>query len=141
MNLPDDCVVFPGHGAGSACGKNISSGLCDTFAKQKETNYALQPISKEDFVTVLTTNISKPPAYFFQSITMNKVGCMPLSKVIEKNMVLLPADKFKEKADSGILVLDSRATKDFIQGFIPGSVCVGLNMNFASWVGKLIDHK
>jgi len=64
LKLPDDCVVFPGHGVGSACGKNISTGLCDTLAKQKETNYALQPVSKEEFIALLTADISKAPGYF-----------------------------------------------------------------------------
>lgn len=141
LKLPDDCVVFPGHGVGSACGKNISTGLCDTLAKQKETNYALQPVSKEEFIALLTADISKAPGYFAQSASLNKGGYMPLSDVIEKNLVLVPADKFKQKVDQGVLVIDTRSAKDFIQGFIPGSVNISLEMNFAPWVGKLINHK
>jgi hydroxyacylglutathione hydrolase len=141
LKLPDECVIFPGHGIGSACGKNISSGLCDTLHNQKQTNYALQPITKEEFITVLTTNIPKAPGYFPQAAKLNKSGYMLLSDVIEKNSVLLPADKFKQKIDEGILVIDTRSVKDFIQGFIPGSISISLEMNFSPWVGKLINHE
>lgn len=139
MVLPDELVVYPSHGAGSACGKNMSKETTDTLGNQKKTNYALRAnMTREEFISELLDGLGRPPAYFPQNVMMNINGYESLDVVIEKNKALTPA-QFEAVANaSEALILDVRHEDDFAQGHIPGSISIGLNGNFAPWVGALI---
>lgn len=139
MPLPDDILVYPAHGAGSACGKSMSKETFSTLGEQKQTNYALQDQSKEDFIKVLTTGIAPPPQYFPKNAMMNKNGYTNIDEVMEAAKIGLSVDAFKEKAQNGALILDVRHQDDFRQGFIKNSINIPLDGQFASWVGTLIE--
>jgi hydroxyacylglutathione hydrolase len=139
MVLPDELIVYPSHGAGSACGKNMSKETTDTLGNQKKTNYALRAnMTREEFISELLDGLGRPPAYFPQNVLMNINGYESLDTVIEKNKALTPV-QFEALANSAdALVLDVRHEDDFVQYHIPGSISIGLNGNFAPWVGALI---
>lgn len=140
MTLPDDVIVYPGHGAGSSCGKNMSSETVGTLGEQKQTNYALRAdMSKEEFIKEVTTGILPPPQYFPKNAKMNKMGYESFDEVMDKGLKALSLDEFNQEVESGALILDVRTQKDFIQGFIPNSLFIGLNGTFAMWVGALIE--
>jgi len=139
MPLPDDILVYPAHGAGSACGKSMSKETFSILGEQKQTNYALQDQSKEDFIKVLTTGIAPPPQYFPKNAMMNKNGYTNIDEVMEAAKIGLSVDAFKEKAQNGALILDVRHQDDFRQGFIKNSINIPLDGQFASWVGTLIE--
>jgi len=140
MTLPDDITVYPGHGAGSSCGKNMSSETVDTLGNQKLTNYALRAnMSKEEFVNEVTTGIIPPPQYFPKNAQMNKNGYESLDTVLKKGTKALSLDEFKAEVADRALILDVRTQTEFIQGFIPNSLFIGLNGTFAMWVGALIE--
>lgn len=140
MTLPDELVVYPGHGAGSSCGKNMSSETVDTLGNQKKTNYALRhDMSKEEFVKEVTTGILPPPQYFPKNAMMNKMGYDSIDDVMMKGTKALSLDEFKSEIEAGALILDVRTQGEFIQGFIPNSLFIGLNGTFAMWVGALIE--
>jgi glyoxylase-like metal-dependent hydrolase (beta-lactamase superfamily II)/rhodanese-related sulfurtransferase len=140
MPLADDIIVYPGHGAGSSCGKNMSSETVDTLGNQKKTNYALRAdMTREEFIKELTTGILPPPQYFPKNALMNKNGYEALDEVMKKGTKALNLDDFKAEIENGALVLDVRDQADFILGFIPNSLFVGLNGTFAMWVGALIE--
>jgi len=141
MNLSDDLIVYPGHGAGSACGKNMSSDTQDTLGNQKDSNYALRAdLTKEEFIDQLTTGILPPPQYFPKNAQMNKTGYTPIDEVIKRGTVALSPDEFKKEINKGALILDVRPQEEFIHGFIPNSLFIGLNGQFAVWVGTLIEN-
>lgn len=140
MPLPDETIVYPGHGAGSSCGKSMSSETIGTLGEQKATNYALRAdMTKEEFVKELTTGILPPPQYFPKNAAMNKHGYESFENVLENGMHALSLDAFDAEVQKGALILDVRTQKDFIQGFIPNSLFIGLNGTFAMWVGALIE--
>ena len=140
MPLADNIIVYPGHGAGSACGKNMSSDTQDTLGNQKQTNYALRAdMSKEEFVKEVTTGILPPPQYFPKNAVMNKTGYDSIDDVITRGTKALSLDEFKQEAAKGALILDVRTQGEFINGFIPNSLFIGLNGQFAMWVGALIQ--
>ncbi len=140
LPLPDDITVYPGHGAGSACGKNMSSETVDTLGNQKKTNYALRTdMSREEFVKELTTGILPAPQYFPKNAMMNKMGYESYDEVISKGMTALDVEAFKKAVADGALILDVRTQAEFIKGFIPDSLFIGLNGTFAMWVGALIE--
>ncbi len=140
MTLPDSLTVYPGHGAGSSCGKNMSSETVDTLGNQKKTNYALRAdMTKEEFIKEVTTGILPPPQYFPKNAQMNKMGYESIDSVMEKGTTALNLDQFKKEVANGALVLDVRSQADFIKGFIPNSLFIGLNGTFAMWVGALIQ--
>jgi len=140
MPLPDDVIVYPAHGAGSACGKNMSKETFDLLGNQKKTNYALQDISREDFVKELTTGILPPPQYFPKNAQLNKKGYESYDAVMEKGKHSLNADEFEKKMkEKSIVVLDVRKPQEFAQGHVPGSLFIGLDGQFAPWVGTVID--
>ena len=140
MTLPDNITVYPGHGAGSACGKNMSSETVDTLGNQKNTNYALRAdMTKAEFIKEVTTGILPPPQYFPKNAMMNKTGYDNLEDVVRKGSKALSVSEFKQKIADGALVLDVRTQADFIKGFIPNSLFIGLNGTFAMWVGALIE--
>jgi len=136
--LPDSVIVYPGHGAGSACGKNIGKETFSTIGEQKKLNYALQDMSREEFIRKVTEGILPPPKYFFEDARINKQGYAPIDDVMEVNSRPLSADAFAAAMKDDVLVLDTREAEDFGGGFIPGSVNIGLNGQFAVWVGTLI---
>lgn len=140
MPLPDDIIVYPGHGAGSACGKNMSSDTQDSLGNQKKTNYALRSdMTKEEFITEVTTGILPPPQYFPKNAAMNKTGYDSIDEVIIRGTQALSPDAFKQEIANGALILDVRPQAEFINGFIPGSLFIGLNGQFAMWVGAIIQ--
>lgn len=140
MPLSDDIIVYPGHGAGSACGKNMSSDTQDTLGNQKKTNYALRAnMTKEEFIREVTTGILPPPQYFPKNAAMNKTGYDSIDEVISRGTKALSLAEFKEEAANGALILDVRTHGEFIKGFIPDSLFIGLNGQFAMWVGALIQ--
>jgi glyoxylase-like metal-dependent hydrolase (beta-lactamase superfamily II)/rhodanese-related sulfurtransferase len=136
--LPDAVIVYPGHGAGSACGKNIGKETFSTIGEQKKLNYALQDMSREEFIRKVTDGILPPPKYFFEDARINKQGYAPIDDVMEVNSRPLSAEAFTAAMNEDVLILDTREAEEFAKGFIPGSVNVGLNGQFAVWVGTLI---
>jgi hydroxyacylglutathione hydrolase len=139
MTLPDDVIVYPAHGAGSACGKNMSKETFDTLGHQKEVNYALKSATKEQFIKEVTDGILPPPAYFPQNVAMNKGTIPSLDKVKEMGMRALTPDQLELVVEGeGALVLDTRAPQTFKDGFVPRSINIGLKGDFAPWVGAMI---
>jgi hydroxyacylglutathione hydrolase len=140
MTLPDDIIVYPAHGAGSACGKNMSKETTDTLGHQKQTNYALRAdMSQEDFVREVTAGLTKPPAYFPQNVLLNKEGYDSIDEVLQRGRQPLSPEAFEAAAnETGALILDTRDAQVFAVGFIPNSINIGIEGNFAPWVGALI---
>lgn len=139
MPLNDDVVVYPAHGAGSACGKNMSKETTDTLGHQKATNYALQDMSKQEFVKKVLTGLVQPPQYFPKNVMMNKKGYDSIDTVLERGKKSLSPEAFEAAAnETGALILDTRDPQAFAKGFIPNSINIGVNGNFAPWVGALI---
>jgi glyoxylase-like metal-dependent hydrolase (beta-lactamase superfamily II)/rhodanese-related sulfurtransferase len=139
LPLEDHLMVYPNHGAGSACGKMMSKETTDTLGNQKETNYALQPMSKEEFVKQLLTGLTAPPAYFPKNVLMNIKGYESIDSVMQKAKRPLGAEAFEAAAnETGALILDTRDAEEFAKGFIPNSINIGLDGNFAMWVGEMI---
>jgi len=140
MPLPDRILVYPNHGAGSACGKSMSKDTVDTLGNQKLTNYALRAdMTKEEFVKEILTGLTPPPQYFPKNAMMNMKGTNHFDDVLAKGMRGLSCVEVQEKMAEGCLVLDTRAHADFQYGYIPGSMSIGLDGNFAMWVGALIE--
>lgn len=140
MTLPDEVIVYPAHGAGSACGKNMSKETTDLLGNQKKTNYALRAdMTKEEFIKEVTDGLLPPPQYFAQNVAMNKSGAVGLDEILEKGNVALDVETFEAMANhEGALVLDTRSPKDFAANHIPNSIFIGIDGNFAPWVGALI---
>ena len=140
MTLADDVIVYPAHGAGSSCGKNMSAETWDTLGNQKATNYALRAnMTREEFIREVTAGLMPPPQYFAKNAALNKQGYASIDSVLERGVVALSPLQFEETVESeGALILDVRHQDDFKQGFIPGSICIGIHDNFAPWVGALI---
>ena len=140
LTLPDDVIVYPAHGAGSACGKSMSKETFDTLGHQKEVNYALKATSKEQFIKEVTDGILPPPQYFAKNAALNKGGYERIDEVFEKGLVALSPQEFEDLANqTGALVLDTRDPQTFAKSFIPNAVNIGLNGQFAPWVGALIS--
>lgn len=139
LPLDDDITVYPAHGAGSACGKNMQKETTDSLGNQKKTNYALNQKDKESFIKAVTEGLLPPPAYFGMNVAMNKKGYSSFDEVLSKGLQAFSPDEFEEMAEhSGALNLDVRNNEDFAKGFIPQSINIGLNGDFAPWVGALI---
>jgi glyoxylase-like metal-dependent hydrolase (beta-lactamase superfamily II)/rhodanese-related sulfurtransferase len=140
MPLSDELIVYPNHGAGSACGKNMSKETTDTLGNQKRTNYALRPdMTKEEFKKELLTGLTAPPGYFPKNVLMNIQGYESLDRVMDRGMRALNAADFEVVANEELpLVLDTRPAEVFAKGFIPNSVNIGLDSNFAMWVGEMV---
>ncbi len=140
MTLPDDVIVYPAHGAGSACGKNMSKETVSTIGNQKQFNYALRAdMTEAEFVKEVTEGLLPAPAYFSANVAMNKKGYESYETVLDNGMRALDPDEFEAAADkSGALILDTRNNADFYKGFIPQSINIGLGGDFAPWAGSLI---
>ncbi|MBK8955029.1 MAG: MBL fold metallo-hydrolase [Saprospiraceae bacterium] len=140
MPLPDEIIVYPAHGAGSACGKNMSKETSDTLGNQKKTNYALRSdMSREEFIKELTTGLTAPPSYFPKNVMLNIQGYDSIDQVMERGVKPLSPETFQLLAqETSALILDTRKPQRFNKGFIPGSINIGIDGNFAVWVGTLI---
>ena len=139
MKLPDDVIVYPGHGAGSSCGKNISKERTSTIGEQKKLNYALQEMSQEAFCNLVLEGILPPPQYFSHDVNMNKNGYQSVSDVLVKSLQKLDSQTIADYINKEAVILDVRMPHDFEKGFIPGSINIGKDGMFAPWVGTLIS--
>lgn len=137
--LGDDVLVYPAHGPGSACGKNIGKETWSTIGQQKATNYAMKIADRSEFIKAVTDGLSAPPQYFFKDAMINKNGYESIDHVLARNVVGLNALQVKTAIETGAMVLDTRNASDFEKGFIPGSTFIGLDGTYAVWVGTLID--
>jgi hydroxyacylglutathione hydrolase len=139
LPLADDITVYPAHGAGSACGKNMMKETVDSLGNQKKMNYALNQPNKEAFIKAVTDGLLPPPAYFGMNVAMNKKGYDTFDEVLKHAMKALSATEFETVAEtSGALILDTRNDTEFAKGFIPQSINIGLSGDFAPWVGAMI---
>jgi len=140
MPLSDDLIVYPNHGAGSACGKNMSKETTDTLGNQKKVNYALNPkLTKEQFIKEILTGLVPPPGYFPQNVLMNIKGYESIDNVMQKGSRALSVVEFEAAAiETQALIIDTRKPQTFNKGFIPNSVNIGIDGSFATWVGTLI---
>ena len=140
--LNDDIIIYPGHGAGSACGKNMMNITYDTLKNQKKVNYALRSnMTQSEFINEVTFGLEKPPEYFPMNVEMNQYGYKDLNDVIKNSMKLLNPKEFDQIAKKeNTIILDVRHQNDFVKGHIPGSIFIGLNGSFAPWVGSLIKN-
>lgn len=140
MTLSDDVVVYPAHGAGSACGKNMSKETSDILGNQKQTNYALRAnMTKEEFIQEVTEGLLPPPQYFAENVAMNKNGAKGLEEILAKGNIALDVDTFEALANhEGALVLDTRTPAEYLEEHIPNSIFIGIDGSFAPWVGALI---
>lgn len=141
MPLADDVIVYPAHGAGSACGKNMMKETVDTLGNQKKVNYALNQPNKEAFVKAVTDGLLPPPGYFGSNVAMNKKGIESFDTILNNGMRALSVAEFEAAAETtDAIMLDTRAASEFAKGFVPRSINIGINGDFAPWVGALIKE-
>jgi hydroxyacylglutathione hydrolase len=140
MTLPDDVIIYPAHGAGSACGKHMSKETSDTLGNQKRFNYALRAdMTREEFIKEVTAGLAEPPQYFPKNVKMNQDGYESIDDVLERGDQALSPEAFEAKANqTGALILDTRKAEDFAKGFIPNAINIGIDGGFAPWAGALI---
>ena len=140
MPLADDVIVYPGHGAGSACGKNMSKETTDTLGNQKNFNYALRAdMTREEFIKEVTDGLVEPPQYFPKNVMMNKLGYESIDTILKTGTKALTPDEFEEIVNrEGAVMIDARKIEDFRDSHIPNSISIGINGSFATWVGTLI---
>ena len=136
--LGDDVIVYPAHGPGSSCGKNLGPYTFSTIGEEKQTNYALKAKNKKDFIKSVTEGLAAPPQYFPINAKINKEGYESLDKVLEQSLKTLSIEEVKRAIADDVLILDTRSKDVFIDGFIPGSVFIGLEGRFAEWAGSLL---
>ena len=139
MPLADEVILYPGHGAGSSCGKNLSSETVSTIGEQKATNYALQDMPKEAFIKEVTEGLLAPPPYFFKDAMINKKGYESVEVVMKQNLNALSPEDVEKEIEAGALVLDVRSADHFEKGHIKGAINIGLDGKYAIWVGTLLD--
>ncbi len=137
--LADDVILYPAHGPGSACGKNIGKETWSTIGTQKAMNYALQTMSREEFIEKVTAGLTPPPRYFFEDARINKQGYDNIDTVLSNNNKALSVNDFTDAMNTGALVLDTRHQDNFEKGFIKGSINIGLDGTFAVWVGTIVN--
>jgi len=138
LPLADDIIVYPAHGAGSSCGKNLGPNTFSTIAEEKQTNYALQPQTKEAFIKAVTEGLTEAPKYFAVNAQINMKGYDSLDNVKQKGITPLSIAAFKKLMNEDALLLDTRHADEFTTGFIPGSIFIGLEGRFAEWAGSLL---
>ncbi len=136
--LADTTIVYPAHGPGSSCGKNLGAETFSTIGAQKESNYALQEMRKGEFIQVVTEGLSTPPAYFPINAKINSEGYQSLDEVKDKALTALTVTQFKEQAEKGAWIIDTRKATEFTTGFVPESINIGLEGRFAEWAGSLL---
>ncbi|WP_341841916.1 MBL fold metallo-hydrolase [Chitinophaga caseinilytica] len=136
--LPDGVIVYPAHGPGSSCGKNLGPNTSSTIGEQKRDNYALLADNKDEFIRQVTDGLSTPPQYFPINAQINKEGYDAMNKVMERSLQPLSIAAFKEKSEHGAVILDTRHATTFTEGFVPGSISIGLEGRFAEWAGSLL---
>ena len=138
-SLSDEVIVYPGHGAGSACGKNIGTETTSTIGLQKKNNYALQPMTREAFIDIVVTGIAEPPRYFFTDVHLNHVGYED-EESLAKNVHPIELSQFKKDMEAGTVVIDTRSPADFAKEHIAGAISIGLDGQYAIWAGNLFDN-
>jgi hydroxyacylglutathione hydrolase len=136
--LPDDVIVYPAHGPGTSCGKNLGAETVTTIGEQKKTNYALQSQTKEEFIKAVITGLEDAPPYFSVNARINKEGYDSLDDIKRKGLTPLTVPEFKEKTSSDTVILDTRTAEAFSNGFVPGSIFIGLEGRFAEWAGSIL---
>ncbi|MCZ2141556.1 MAG: MBL fold metallo-hydrolase [Bacteroidia bacterium] len=139
LTLPDDVLVYPAHGAGSACGKNIGKELNSTIGEQRKFNYALQIKDKDNFIKTITDGIPSPPAYFFKDAKLNKQGYTDFDKIMEQANKPLSVNDFEMLVKQGATIIDTRIPDVFEIGFVPGAINFGLNGQYAIWAATVLD--
>jgi hydroxyacylglutathione hydrolase len=137
--LPDDVIVYPAHGPGSSCGKNLGPNTLSTIGEEKKTNHALQPQSKEDFIKSVTTGLNIAPVYFAINASINQKGYESIDEVKTNGTKALSLEEFKNLAKEDVIILDTRHATIFTQGFIPNSIFIGLEGRYAEWAGSLLS--
>ena len=138
--LEDDVLVYPAHGPGSSCGKNLGPNTYSTIGTEKNSNYALKESTKEGFIKVVTDGILAPPPYFPINAMINKEGYENIDSLVEKALTAFSVEHFKNKATVDVTILDTRNATEFSKGFIPGSISIGLEGRFAEWAGSLLPY-
>ncbi len=136
--LADDVIVYPAHGPGSACGKNLGPNTHSTIGEEKRFNYAMKAATKEEFVRSVTEGIAAPPQYFPINAKINKEGYESLNDVLDQGLQALSIEEFKKLMNEDVIILDTRHAEKFTSGFVPGSVSIGLEGRFAEWAGSLL---
>ena len=136
--LPDDTIVYPGHGAGSSCGKNLGPESHSTIGKEKQYNYAMKAETKDEFIAAVTTDLAEAPKYFSINAKINQTGYMPIEEVKQNALKPLSIDEVKALTAEGAILLDTRTNDVFVNGFIPGSIFIGLDGRFAEWAGTIL---
>lgn len=138
--LPDSLILYPAHGPGSACGKNLGPDTSSTLGREKKENYALQFTSREAFIQAVISGLEAPPEYFKTSARINQQGYTALEQVMEQSYRPLSVEAFKEQISQGAWILDTRSPEAFAEGFVPGSLNIGLKGRFAEWVGTFVPY-
>lgn len=138
LSLRDDIILYPGHGAGSPCGRNLGKETYSTLGTQKKFNYALQPMSREEFIHAVTADQPLPPKYFFSDAVINKKGYDSIDDILKKEIRLLSSKEVADEIKKGVFILDVRTPKDFAKYFVEGSMNIGLDGTYAIWAGTLI---
>lgn len=139
LSLPDDLIIYPAHGPGSSCGKNLGPNTHSTLKEEKESNYALREQTREEFVRAVTDGLDAPPSYFSINARINKEGYESLDGVLESGLQPLDLPAFKEWiGQPDVILLDTRRSDVFVAGFVPGSISIGLDGRFAEWAGSLL---
>ncbi|MGN6250059.1 MAG: MBL fold metallo-hydrolase [Ginsengibacter sp.] len=136
--LPDDLIVYPAHGPGSSCGKNLGPETQSTIGNEKQSNYAMLPQTREEFIKAVTKDLSDPPPYFPINAKINREGYSNLEEIKAKGLHALPLKEFKQQMREDAIILDTREPEAFSNGFIPGSIFIGLGGRFAEWAGSLL---
>jgi glyoxylase-like metal-dependent hydrolase (beta-lactamase superfamily II)/rhodanese-related sulfurtransferase len=139
--LPDDVIVYPAHGPGSSCGKNLGKETFSTIGAQKTNNYALADMSKEEFIKAVTEGLNTPPAYFPINARINKEGYEPMDELLEQGLKPLSIADFKRAVKEGAWILDTRPATVFTEGFVPDSISIGLDGRYAEWAGSLLPFE
>jgi len=139
LPLADEVLVYPAHGAGSSCGKNLGPNTFSTIGEEKQNNYALQPQSKEAFIAAITDGLEDAPKYFSVNAKINKEGYNSFDEIKAKGLTAFTVEAFKNKMSEDILVVDTRPADIFTEGFVPGSIFIGLEGRFAEWAGNLLS--
>jgi glyoxylase-like metal-dependent hydrolase (beta-lactamase superfamily II)/rhodanese-related sulfurtransferase len=138
LPLADDVIVYPAHGPGSSCGKNLGPATFSSIGEEKRSNYALKAETKENFIKSVTEGLAVPPQYFPINASINKQGYESLSTILKEGLRMLSVDELKEKIKQDIILLDTRKATEFTHGFVPGSISIGLEGRFAEWAGCLL---